>query len=320
MKINNTSIFLGDDKLRARHGEQRNTTGVSGRKSIDGSALWDKDDPIFAKKEETKKKAMKIVGDAFANEMKIDNDLRVRQERIQSLQKDKGEARRAIRGIEDNRASLRDVYGIDEESREEKDLKLLEKEIRAKMSGSDVQLTRDDMETIKRIKEGGLSEYQQRSLEMLEFEVPYANTVYEAEQEIKMENQIISATELERLKSHAMLDAEKQAEAIMDEASGEIVGMLVKEAKDNIDEEAKEQGEKAKAEKERQELLQERIDQVKERKKENEELTEDILEGVSDCTSMASDVSEALQEVKDMMNKMKLIEDDIKGAAVDRNL
>ena len=319
MKVNHTTIFMGDDTLRTRHGEQSNN-GASGRKAIDGSVFQAKLDPIAAKKEKAKKKAIKIVGDAFANEQKIDDDLNARRERIKSLQKDKGEADKAIREIEDSRAALRDVYGIEEDSQEEKDLKLLEKEIRAKMPGSDVNLSRDEMDAIKKIKEGGLSEYQQRSLEMLEFEVPYANTAYEADEQIKMENQIISATELERLKSHAMLDAGKQADAIMEEVSKEIVGMLVDEAKEHIDDEAKEREEKAKAEKEKQEEIEERIDAAKEKKKENEELTEDILEGVQEAGANASDVSAAQQEIKDMMNKMKLIEDDIKGAAVDKSV
>lgn len=311
---------MGDDTLCARHGKQPNSKGISERKSIDASNLHAKLDPIAAKKEEARKKAMKIVGDAFANEREIDDDLRARNERIKSLQNEKGEAEKIIKEIEDGRAALRDEYNIDENSQEEKDLKLLEKEIRAKMSGSDIQLSKDDIETINQIKKAGLSEYQQRSLEMLEFEVPHVNTAYEAGEEIKLENQIISATKIERLKSHAILDAEKQADSIMEEDSKEIFGMLIDEAKEHIDEEAEKQEEKAKAEKEKQEEFQERIDAAKEKKKENEELTEDILEGVSENASMASDVSAVQQEIKDMMNKMKLIEDDIKGVAVDKSV
>lgn len=311
---------MGDDTLCARHGKQPNSKGISERKSIDASNLHAKLDPIAAKKEEARKKAMKIVGDAFANEREIDDDLRARNERIKSLQNEKGEAEKIIKEIEDGKAALRDEYNIDENSQEEKDLKLLEKEIRAKMSGSDIQLSKDDIETINQIKKAGLSEYQQRSLEMLEFEVPHVNTAYEAGEEIKLENQIISATKIERLKSHAILDAEKQADSIMEEDSKEIFGMLIDEAKEHIDEEAEKQEEKAKAEKEKQEEFQERIDAAKEKKKENEELTEDILEGVSENASMASDVSAVQQEIKDMMNKMKLIEDDIKGVAVDKSV
>ena len=155
---------------------------------------------------------------------------------------------------------------------------------------------------------------------MLEQEVPYATAAYEAKQEIMVENQIITATELERLKTHPMVDAGKQADAIMDEASKEIVGMLVDEAKDHIDEEAEKEKEKAETEKEKKEELQARIDATKEKKKEDEKLTEDILEGVAKASSATNEVSAAQQEIKDMMNKMKLIEDDIKGAAVDKSL
>ena len=61
---------------------------------------------------------------------------------------------------------------------------------------------------------------------MLESETSYITTAYEAKQEIMVENQIISATELERLKTHPMVDAQKQADAIMDEASKEIIYYL----------------------------------------------------------------------------------------------
>lgn len=304
--------------LEGMQGQSENSKTYG--KAIDGSALQTKFDPVAAKREEAKKKALKIVGDAFANERKIDDDLNARRDRIKSLQKDKGDAKRSIREIEDNRAALREVYGIDEDSQEEADLKLLEKEIKAKMPGSDVRLSKNDMDAIKKIKENGLSEYQQRSLEMLEYEVPYAITAYEADEEIKMENRIISATELERLKKHAMLDAEKQADAIMDEASREIVSMITQQAKDHIDEESEEREEKAKAEKEKKEELEAQIDAAKEKKKENEELTEDILEGTQELISNDADINAAQQEIKDMMNKMKLIEDDIKGAAVDKNV
>ena len=319
MKVHNNSVYMGDDVRSARHGEG-DKTGNDNRKTVDGSALKSRFDPIAAKKEEARKKAMKIVGDAFANELKIDDDLNARRERIKSLQKDMGDANRAISDIEDSRAALRESYGVDENSQEEQDLRLLEKGARAKMPGSGIVMTYDELKQIKEIKANGLSEYQERSLEMLDYEASYVASAYEAKQEIMVENRIISATELERLKSHAMADAQKQADAVMDEASREIVDMLVGEAKDHIDEEAEKEKEKAQAEKEKEEELQERIDAVKEKKKEEEELTEEILDEVAKATSTMTDVNAAQQEIQDMMNKMKLIEDDIKGAAVDKSL
>ena len=213
-----------------------------------------------------KKNAMKIVGDAFKNELKIDDDLNARREKIKKLQQETGEAKRAINEIEDGREALRDLYGVNPDSKEEQDLKLLEKEVRSKMPGSDIILSKEEREQIAEIRKNGLSEYQERSLDMLESETYYHQTVYEADIEIKTENQIISATELERLKSHAVIDAEKQADAIMDAASDEIVSMLVDEAKTHIDDEAEEKKEQAKAEKEKQEEVQEKIDAAKARR------------------------------------------------------
>lgn len=328
MRVNNTSVFLGGDTTRTGHGEQSNTSGIAVRasdktsngKSIDGSALQAKLDPVAAKKEEAKKKAMKIVGDAFANERKMDDELSARRERIKALQEEKGYASGEIKRIEDKRVALRDDYAIEEDSQEEKDLKLLEKEVRSRFPGSGVQLSKDEMDAMQKIKKNGLTEYQQRSLEMLSHEAPYVDMVYEADKDIKLENQIVRETKLERLKSHTMEDAQKQAEEVLEAASKEVVGMLVDEAKEHIDEEAEEREEKAEAEKEKQEEIEARIDAAKEKKEENEELTEDILEKVQEVSIGASDVSAAQQEIKDMMSKMKLIEEDIKGAAVDQNI
>ena len=320
MKVNNTAIFMWEDKLRARHEEQSDSAKNSNRKSVDVSGLHEKFDPIAAKREEAKKKAMKIVGDAFSNEMKMDDNLNSIREKMKSLQKDKNDANQALAELEDGRAALRDLYSVDGNSQEEKDLQLLEKEVRSKFPGSDVNLSQEDKEAISKIKENGLSEYQQRSLEMLGNESPYMTTVFEAESGIAVENQIINATALERLKSNPMADARNQANLVMEEASKEIVGTLFAEAKDHIDEEAKDQEEKAKAEKEKQAELEAQIDASKEAKKEDEKVTEDILDGVQEASATVTDVNAAQQEIKDMMNKMKLIEDDIKGAAVDTSV
>lgn len=209
---------------------------------------------------------------------------------------------------------------VDEDSQEEKDLKLLEKELRSHMPGNYEALSKEDMDKIRDIKESGLSEYQEKSLSILESEIPYVTAVYEAKQEIGMENRIISTTKIERLKSHSMIDAQKEAELIMKEAALEIKGMLVDEAKNNIDENADEQKEKAKLEAEKQKEIQERIDAAKEKKTKNELVTENIIENVEEISSKVNDVGEALQEIKNMMNKMKLVEEDIKGVAVDKNL
>ncbi len=295
-----------------------NNPSKSSGTSINGISFAMQNDPIAAKREEARKKAMKIIGDAFTNDRKIDEDLDARSEHIRKLKAVQNDANKAINEIESDRVALRDEYGIDANSQEEKELQLLEKEFRARQKGSDVQLTKEDMEEIAKIKAKGLTEYQSRSMEMLDYEKPYLDAAYEAKQDIEEENLTISAIKRELEKNTGMLKAQDRADAIEDAASKEIMGMLVDEAKEHIDEEAKESEEKAKEKQEKEEELQEKIDAARERRKEEEELTEDIVESAQDLNVTTVNINDAQKDIKDMMNKLALVEEDMKGAAVDQ--
>lgn len=315
MRIQDSSLIEGRSSRQVI-----NKAKGTGRKSIDGSMLKNQLDPIAAKKEAAKKKALGIVGNAFENEKKIDADIEARRQKIQELREDKRVANAAIQDIEENRDNLRKSFGVDKDSKEEMDLKLLEKEVKAKIPGSDIHLSKDEKAAIAKIKDEGLTEYQQQSLEMLKDEVPYSTTVYESDREIETENRIISATKLERLKSHAMVDAQKEADAVMEQAAKDIIGMVVDEAKDNIDKEMEEKRETAKEKAAKEEELEAKIEKARDERKEKEKITEDILEATTEMAKNTTELGTAQQEIRDMMNKMKLIEDDIKGAAVDKTI
>lgn len=316
MKINNNLIYAGEDTSGIRNGKKQ-TGGLSSGGSVNANELNIRFDPIAAKREEAKKKAMDIIGKAFANESKIDDDLNKRRRHIRELSDENALATKEIKEYEDMRLDLRDRYGIDPDSQEEKDLRLLEKEIDSLRPDSKINLTEDDYKELKRIKEAGLSEYQERSLEIRSYEGPAKETIYQNKLKIQTENAIITAVELERLKSHALLDAQKQAEDILDDASKEIMGMLADEAKEHIDDELEEKIEDSKEKAEEKKELEERIEKVRDDKKEREKISEDILESVAEMIKTSSELNDAKQEIKDMMSKMKLIEEDIKGAAVD---
>jgi seryl-tRNA synthetase len=104
----------------------------------------------------------------------------------------------------------------------------------------------------------------------------------------------------------------------MDSASKEILGMLFDEGKDHIDEEQKKQEEQAEALKEKKEEQEELIEKRKEDREEAEELTEEIIQGTDDVSGKT--LSEVQQELKEILDKMKLIDEDIKGAQVDEVL
>ena len=193
-------------------------------------------DPIATKKAQVRKKAMKIIGDAFAGESKIDDDMTNRREKIRSLTREIGDSTKAISDIEASRAALQDKFGVSSDSQEQKDLELLAKGVETGFSGSDVRLTKEEEEQIAKIKAAGLTEYQQQSLALKKSEESYVNELADARNEIQTENAVIRQTKIERLKSNSMGAAFEQADAVMGAASDEIMGMLIAEGKDHIDE------------------------------------------------------------------------------------
>lgn len=136
--------------------------------------------------------------------------------------------------------------------------------------------------------------------------------------EMKGEIAAIKAVKLERLKHSPMLDAEKEAEVIMEEASEEIVGILFEDGKEHLDEEQKlreEQAEKIEKEKEEQEAF---IEAQKEKKEAAEELVEEMpMEEMLTLEQAKTDVQ---KEVQNIVDKMKLVAEDMKGAVVDKSV
>lgn len=319
MKVNRTSVFVGEtaknpnEKSRFTSKNQQNTSVFAGDLKI-------KPDLIAVKKERAQEQAMKIVGDAFAGDKKIDADLEVRRDKIRQLKEDISLAHKEVMALKQSREKLREEYGVQEGSREEEELALLEKEADAKLSFKKVHLTQEERDELERIKADGLTEYQQRSMEMKEFCGYYENQINEMDMQIKEEEAIIRGTKLERLKSSPMVKAEKQADAIMDAAGKDIIDMLMTEAKEHIDEEMEEKKEAAEKAEEKKEELEEKLEKAKEEREKEEALTELLTDPAMEIAENGTLKSEVQDEVAKMLNKMILLEEDIKGAAVDESL
>lgn len=136
--------------------------------------------------------------------------------------------------------------------------------------------------------------------------------------EMKGEIAAIKAVKLERLKHSPMLEAEKEAEAIMEQASEEIVGMLLEEGKEHLDEEQKLREEKAEKLEEKKEEQEAFIEAQKEKKETAEELVEELpMEEILTLDQVKLDVQ---KEVQNIVDKMKLVAEDVKGAVVDKSV
>ncbi|MDO5573241.1 MAG: hypothetical protein Q4G60_04590 [bacterium] len=320
MKVEHTSIYIGDDTKALRHGKADKRGGST--TIFAGNSALAQDDPITKKREEARKKAMKVVGDAFAGEQKIDNDLADRKSHIDELRDNMNQAQAAMNQIDKEKDQLRESKGIAADSEEQKDLELLEKRSASMRVGSEVSLTKEEQERLEQIDAKGMTEYQKQAMEMEGYKSPYRKEISDSKKQIVEENAIIRGVKLERLKSNPMLDATQEADSIMEAADDEIMGMLIQEGRDFIDEKHKEEEEAAKKKAEEEKEKEEQIEAIREDKKEQKERveknkTEALTEQVLDLDQAQTDVK---AEVSDIVDKMNLVIEDIKGSVVDQQV
>lgn len=282
MKVdNNITLFVG-----GQPGNSLTTEGTGGkqenRKTVFAGDLNSQggtlQDRIEQRKKEAQKQALKVVGDAFDGDKALDEDVENRYQNIKDLQEDRQ--------------------------------RLLEEK-------ENVEIRQADLE--KGYEAGEISEadYLKEKKDLMKEELIRVQDLDENEAQVRQESDTIRATRIERLKHHAMVDAQEQAEEIMDAARDEIVDMVYEEGKDHVEEEAEKREEQAEEIKEEKEKQEEFIENQKEHREEEEEILENMP--TEEMVSLDRIQSDVQQEVQDILNKMKLIAEDVKGAVVDKN-
>lgn len=294
-------------------------------------------DPIEQKKALAKKQAYKIVRDALARELKMDSNMDEVREHSKRLEEELAQAQDKISEIDAEKEKWREECGVEKDSEEQKDLELLEKREAYERGDLSKALSEDEMKRLAEIDESGCTDYQKRALALERSKAPYEDTLHKAQAGIISDNAVLRGTRLERLKKDYIRKAQNQAEDVLEAASKEVIGMLVGEAKDHMDEKSEELQEKAEERKEEKEAWQEKIDAAKERKEEMEALAnpekgsseqtaatqvahqsgDEMTEAMAQLDDQRSDYQ---REIEEMMRKMKLVTDDIKGVKVDEIL
>lgn len=296
-------------------------------------------DPVALKRAEARQKAMKVVKDAWDNDKQVDASLEKRRTDYESARLEKEEIREHLEGLESDKAELKELYSVSEDSEEYRDLQLLEKRQNAN-AGFGEPLTKEEQALLKEIDKKPLTEYQRRSLELNEQALIDKKKIRQAECRMMDDVSDIRSILQERLKSHAMVDATKNADAILEAANDEIIGMLIEEAKEKIDEEMKEKEEQAEKQAEEQKEEEEKLEEIKEtrewqraviegtkeaverakaeeRKNDAPDIDIDEMIGLVQNNKQSDDVKQSLEDIK---SSMRLLEADLKGIEVDTEI
>ena len=304
MKISNErkNIFFGSDFFRKQD--------------------MDAKEKIVAKKQQRFKEAMHVVTSARNGEKKIDDSLDDIRGQIKQYQKDNDEANQFLTDINNQMSEVKDYYQVEDDSQEQKDLELLQKQYDMMKHGSMETLTEEEQERLDNM--GELTEYQKRSMELYGQADYWKTQMQDNQDKISQSTGVIRNVRVERLKSQAMAEAQRAKEEIMDAASQEAIGMLVDDAKQQIDDKAVEVQEAAKERQEEQKEEEKRVEAAKENKSEVEAAVEKNREKIADMTKQFTDSEDITRdmdsEIKKVLEEEKLLEEDLKGLTVNAKI
>ncbi len=231
-------------------------SGIQGRNNIffgngkdrpDNAAT--RTDPLEQKTETARKKAMKLISDAFKRERKTDAGVDAMRNRFGDLQQEYADLQKEVKTLR-------------------------EKELPEEATDEDRASYRTALEEY-----GGMAE--------------------SAKGEMMGIDQSLRTVRIERLKHDPIGDAQKEAESLMEAAREDMIGSIVNDGMEYMEEKQKEREEKAK--------------EAKEKEAENRNIPGSNRQ--DGATEMR--VEDAQEEVSKMLSKLGLIEDEIKGIAVD---
>ena len=268
---------------------------------------------------------MKLVKDAFSGDQAAKQNIEDLKAQKAEKVADYQEKMQQIGNISMEKDKLRETYGIDPDSQEQKDLELLEKYQNNKLGIFSDDFSKEDIARLKELANEPRTEYQKQVLSLNGKKAALQSDADLMQQQIMVLAQNQSDARIDQLKSQDMLKAGEAAEEIKKAASDEIVGMALADAKEKLDKELEEKKEEAEKKAEEKEEQDERIEKAKEERKEDREM----IEGDLDAEKLQADASlrkqsvtqseETTQRINQIMKKNNLINEDLKGIEIDVN-
>ncbi len=285
MKITeNTRLYIGSNAEQSMEKQLGKSVQTDKVRLFAGNIVTQNplDTQIAQKRAAAMEKAKKLIGDVFAAEKSVDDDLAERANRIKESEQAIVDANKELAKFEEEKEKLKEQYGITGEETEE-------------MLPTEYKMQRD---------------------ELTRYGEPQRQVINDAKKVIEEERKVIAAITVERLKTDPMVGATEQAEELLASAEEEIAGMVMDAAVDNLKEQAEEAKEKQEAEEEKAELEEAKRKEREEHRKEAE-ISDVPVQELLQLEQVRGGIK---QEVDNMLTEMKLLAEDIKGSMVDEEL
>ncbi len=323
--VNNMDLTKNSEVKEKNSKNDKSATSTNSGMTIDGSQLNLGNESIEEKKKKAQKIAMELMGNAFKRDNDIDREIEQCNERAEIHKKENEEYSMLLSDIQDEEENLKEIYNVDSDSKEQKDLDLLIKERESIRHPDEVKLTPEENAELAKIKNKSLTEYQEKMLKLDEEKFELNEKIDENKENIRKEYGTARGIALERLKYHEMVDAKKQGDEVIKAANKEVMGTIIDEAKKDIDDKYEDEKQKAEDKAKEEEIIEDRIEKSKEQSKEDEEKLEKIYELKQDILELSKNnnrnSSNDMKKSLDLIvAELQLSQEDLKGAAVDQNV
>lgn len=167
-------------------------------------------------------------------------------------------------------------------------------------------------------------EYERELAELNKAEEHFRGIIADGKKYEDRTIQALTDIKIERAKSNPMVDAGKEAEAVLEAGGKEVIGMLFEEAKEYMETEFEKQQQAAEEKAAKEKELEERIEEMRAEKKEEDDTETPAVEQLERSTRRMvkiAETGESIQkELKNVVDRLKLDLEDLKGAAVDEML
>lgn len=278
---------------------------------------------IEQRQRNAKMQAKRLIRTAWQREQQTAQDIQDKQDRIQEKTEQNLVRSNQLSDIVQQRDTLRETHGIDAASQEQKDLELLEKYQNYRNGDFSEEFSEEEITRLKELQNIPMTRYQRQSLELNGVANEIRLEMKQNAASVQQLTEDIRADKKAQLGSQTMLHAQEAADEILAAADGEIVGMLLQEGKDHIDETMEEEKKRTEEAAKKKEEQEEKLERAKKKREE----TEAILDGELDTEELNltqkvqndSDrqAKELHRQLKKIMKENHLVEDDLKGIEID---
>jgi hypothetical protein len=176
-----------------------------------------------------KKNALKVQLDQFDKDIDMDDKIKGHAENRDAYLKEADTNQKEVNRLNGLKEELKETYAVEDDSREQKDLELLEKRDLGKET-----LTKEEEDRLANM--GPLTDYQKQALDYDKAVAEFQKRADNARNDSINENSTITAIKLELLKDSPMVEAKKAAEEILKDVDDDIQKAMIEEIKKKVNE------------------------------------------------------------------------------------